>query len=75
MTMPHLENCSHSGDGWCLACVSKLNARHDELRDALRLARRRLDDPESMTSNEERQIEDALRRAGVAPKVTAIEEW
>lgn len=24
MTMPHLMNCSHSGDGWCLACVKNL---------------------------------------------------
>lgn len=23
MTMPHLENCQHSDDGWCLACVEK----------------------------------------------------
>ena len=21
MTMPHLMNCDHQGDGWCLACV------------------------------------------------------
>lgn len=27
MTMPHLENCVHSDDGWCLDCVKKL---HDE---------------------------------------------
>ncbi len=24
MTMPHLMNCSHSEDGWCLDCVKKL---------------------------------------------------
>jgi hypothetical protein len=24
MTMPHLENCSHRGDGWCGDCVKKL---------------------------------------------------
>jgi hypothetical protein len=24
MTMPHLMNCPHSGDGWCLACVAAL---------------------------------------------------
>lgn len=27
MTMPHLMNCSHSSDGWCLDCVKEL---HDE---------------------------------------------
>lgn len=25
MTMPHLMNCSHSDDGWCLDCVKELN--------------------------------------------------
>lgn len=24
MTMPHLMNCPHSGEGWCLVCVKKL---------------------------------------------------
>jgi len=24
MTMPHLMNCSHSDNGWCLDCVKKL---------------------------------------------------
>ncbi len=24
MTMPHLMNCQHSGDGWCLDCVKEL---------------------------------------------------
>lgn len=24
--MPHLMNCSHSTDGWCLACVKDLHA-------------------------------------------------
>lgn len=27
MTMPHLMNCPHSDEGWCLDCVKKL---HDE---------------------------------------------
>jgi hypothetical protein len=25
MTMPHLMNCSHSEEGWCLECVSRLH--------------------------------------------------
>lgn len=38
MTMPHLMNCPHLGDGWCLDCVG---AQHNELeryrtRDAAR---------------------------------------
>lgn len=24
MTMPHLQNCSHDEDGWCLDCVKEL---------------------------------------------------
>lgn len=27
MTMPHLANCAHTGEGWCLECVRNL---HDE---------------------------------------------
>lgn len=27
MTMPHLMNCDHSEEGWCLDCVKKM---HDE---------------------------------------------
>jgi hypothetical protein len=26
--MPHLSNCSHSGDGHCLTCVAKTYALH-----------------------------------------------
>jgi hypothetical protein len=28
MTMPHLSNCPHDGDGWCIDCVK---AMHSEL--------------------------------------------
>ena len=31
MTMPHLTNCSHSNDGWCLPCVKQLADEHAEL--------------------------------------------
>ncbi len=24
MTIPHLMNCQHQGEGWCLACVKEL---------------------------------------------------
>lgn len=45
MTMPHLMNCSHSHDGWCLECVKEL---HEDFETAeaeaqrLRLDRDRL---------------------------------
>ena len=43
MTLPHLMNCSHSGEGWCLDCVKELHdqwemtaEREAKLREALR---------------------------------------
>lgn len=33
MTMPHLHNCPHHEDGWCLSCVKQL---HDERRCDIR---------------------------------------
>jgi hypothetical protein len=35
MTMPHLMNCSHSPDGWCLDCVGKEHAMQDRALDYL----------------------------------------
>ena len=32
MTMPHLQNCPHQGDGWCLACVKELHDKSERLR-------------------------------------------
>lgn len=37
MTMPHLMNCRHSEDGWCLACVKE---QYEELRIAIEEAAR-----------------------------------
>lgn len=36
MTMPHLMNCNHMGDGWCLDCVKKLWDELDTLQIAVR---------------------------------------
>lgn len=33
MTMPHLQNCDHQGEGWCLDCVKNL---YDDLQRARR---------------------------------------
>lgn len=27
MTMPHLQNCDHYQQGWCLQCVGRLHSR------------------------------------------------
>lgn len=32
MTMPHLMNCAHSQEGWCLDCVAKQWEELQELR-------------------------------------------
>lgn len=29
MTMPHLMNCQHSPDGWCLDCVKEMYDEHE----------------------------------------------
>lgn len=39
MTMPHLMNCAHMPDGWCLDCVAAQHERMEQLRDAVRSAR------------------------------------
>lgn len=36
MTMPHLMNCPHSPDGWCLSCVKELWDEKQKLEDAVR---------------------------------------
>lgn len=37
MTMPHLMNCCHSGDGWCLDCVKDLHDEKEELEKKVRI--------------------------------------
>jgi len=36
--MPHLENCSHSQDGWCLKCVGELGREREQLLKICELA-------------------------------------
>lgn len=33
MTMPHLQNCDHSEEGWCLDCVKKLWDEHNHTKN------------------------------------------
>ena len=35
MTMPHLINCAHIGDGWCIECVKRQQERIWSLEAAL----------------------------------------
>lgn len=35
MTMPHLMNCSHSEDGWCLKCVKEQWQEMQFVKDVL----------------------------------------
>lgn len=30
MTMPHLMNCSHSGEGWCIPCVKEAHEKYQK---------------------------------------------
>lgn len=34
MTMPHLTNCPHQGEGWCLGCVGDLQSSLDLARQS-----------------------------------------
>lgn len=36
MTMPHLMNCQHSHDGWCLRCVKELHDAAEGTMHALK---------------------------------------
>jgi hypothetical protein len=42
MTMPHLMNCPHSAEGWCLECVAILGNEAIELRRSLAWAMRNM---------------------------------
>ena len=35
MTMPHLMNCEHSGEGWCLDCVRSQRNETTHYRELL----------------------------------------
>lgn len=35
MTMPHLMNCPHSDDSWCLACVNDLHGKAEFFQEQL----------------------------------------
>lgn len=37
MTMPHLMNCDHSSDGWCLACVKQMHDERERMRSVLEI--------------------------------------
>lgn len=39
MTMPHLMNCNHCDEGWCLGCVKELHDEKEAIREALDRAR------------------------------------
>jgi len=41
--MPHLMNCPHSEEGWCLACVKEQWEELDKLKDAARVVVSRME--------------------------------
>jgi hypothetical protein len=59
MTMPHLSNCVHQGDGWCLDCVKilwekneKLEMENKNLKDIICQANKVVGDYIKMNSEE-----------------------
>ena len=58
MTMPHLENCEHSSDGWCLDCVGRM---HDRL-EAMEFTANMLYD---ITGDQRKTIRYLLDKLGV----------
>lgn len=36
MTMPHLMNCDHICNGWCLECVNEMHKELDTAKDEVR---------------------------------------
>lgn len=43
MTMPHMSNCAHSAEGWCLACVKQQQEHINQLEAKLQDVDRGLD--------------------------------
>jgi len=33
MTMPHLSNCPHDGDGWCIDCVKIMHSELERMTE------------------------------------------
>jgi hypothetical protein len=62
MTMPHLMNCDHDEEGWCLSCVKQmhdeLERERDQARTAARVIYRNLP-PASVSGN---IVYDALKK-------------
>lgn len=44
MTMPHLMNCRHSEEGWCLNCVKEIGEENIELRQQLESIQKTISD-------------------------------
>jgi hypothetical protein len=40
MTIPHMMNCSHQGEGWCLECVNYMVNKFDRLHREVEALRR-----------------------------------
>lgn len=41
MTMPHMMNCPHSGEGWCLDCVQALEKERVRLAELVDIVTRK----------------------------------
>ena len=74
MTVPHLMNCPHTDDGWCMECVARLgneNWRQLDEIDSLRAALKRMG--AQVVASDDRYMELVKRVAAVrAMQVTSV---
>lgn len=60
MTMPHLMNCDHSGDGWCLDCVNKLYIENEQLQTYIRKLKDAQQSWADATNHENQALHDEI---------------
>ena len=70
MTVPHLMNCPHSDEGWCLDCVVALGNENWRLRDALRIVR---EYPDFDAGGALPEMLDQVLRGEPAPMLDALD--
>jgi len=73
MTMPHLMNCAHLDDGWCLDCVVTLNARAEAAEDRAEAAEQKLREIAQFTLKTNTRAEAA--EAEVGRLQAALDQW
>ena len=60
MTIPHLMNCSHLGEGWCLTCINEM---YQDYEKELENLRERLETSKKPRMTKKQRIKRALKLA------------